>query len=181
MKSKKFVYFEKDVKQLKKDIVARVFFSTVFLAIFIWQFASMFIKYNNNSLTNMQTIFSACVLASSISLFAITFLYAFKDFRIIAAIRHNGMCVSSVAILFSTKKTSFARLYQALITLLTLATSLVLIACITYSILQYTYLSEISFYLPTLVLICMAGYNAIYHIKDEIRTQKTVKEQQPLY
>ena len=181
MKSKKFVYFEKDIKQLKKDIVARVFFSIAFLAVFVWQFISMFIKHNENTLTNMQTIFSVCVLISSISLFAITFLYAFKDFRIIASIRLNGRCVSSVQILFSTKKTSFIRLYQALITFLTLATSLVLIACITYAILQYSYLSKISFYLPTLILICMAGYNAIYHIKDEIHTQRTVQEQQPLY
>ena len=181
MKSKKFEYVHKDIKQLRKDIAFRFLFSILFLSTFVWQITSMIIISVNGDLSLMQGISAAIVLISSLMLCFVTFLYAFKDLRIIAAIKMNGKCVSSVNILFSTKKSGFLKLYNFLMQFLTLATSLVLIACITYSILEITVLSTISFYMPLLFVICISGYNSIYHIKDEITTQNTVREQNPLY
>ena len=129
----------------------------------------------------MQGVVAAIVLISSLLLSLVTMSYAFKDFRIIAAIKMRGKCVSSVQILFKTNKTSFLWLYNFIMQFLALATSLVLIGCITYSILQVAYLSTISFYMPLLLMLCVASYNAIYHVKDEIYTQNNVNEQQPLY
>ena len=181
MKTKTFEYFHKDIKQLKIDIIFRMIFSSLFLACFIWQIISMIVIAVNANITMLQGITSAFVLIGSLMLSVVTFSYAFKDLRIISAIKLNGKCVSSVNILFKTNKSSFIKLYSLLIQFLTLATSLVLVACVTYSILQITVLSTISFYMPLLLMMCVAGYNSIYHIKDEIRTQNTVQEQRPLY
>lgn len=181
MKLKKFVYVHKDVKQLKIDIFFRILFSTLFLGIFAWQFTTMAMYIASDKLSNPKGVISIVVLVSSLLLCLITFFYAFKDFQIIAAIKMSGQCVSSVSILFSTHNTSFIRLYNYLIQILTLGTTLVLIASLTYSFLQITVLSTISFYMPMLILICISGYNSIYHIKDEIRTQNTVEEQTPRY
>lgn len=181
MNSKKFEYMHKDIKQLKKDIVFRVIFSILFLLTFIWQIASMVYVSIKGTLTTMQGIVAAIVLISTLLLCVVTFFYAFKDFRIIAAIKMNGSCVSSVQILFKTNKSSFVKLYRLLTQFLTLAVSLVLVASITYSILQVTFMSTISFYMPLLLLICTSGYNSIYQVQDEIRTQETVQEQKPLY
>lgn len=181
MRSKIFEYYHKDIKQLKVDVAFRIVFSCFFLAIFVWQLSSMIIRGLNHNLTASQGAIAAVVLITSILLCLVTFSYAFKDLRIIAAINMTGKCVSSVKMLFSTEKKGFMNLYSILIQLLTLATTLILIACITYAILEITFLSSISFYMPLLFLICMSGYNSIYHIKDEITTQKTVQQQQPLF
>lgn len=178
MRSKKFEYFHRDIKQLKTDIIFRCVFSALFLGIFVWQLISVFI---NKNITSVQIVVSVIVLVSSLLFSAMTFVFAFKDLNIIATIKETGKCVSSVQILFSTNKTSFMRLYNLLISFLTLVTSLVLVACITYSILQVAFISTISFYMPLLIFICLSGYNAIYHIQDEIRTQQNVQEQQVLY
>lgn len=181
MKTKTFEYFHKDIKQLKIDIIFRIIFSLLFLACFIWQIISMILVSINGKLSIIQGISAAFVLVGSLLLCVVTFSYAFKDLRIISAIKLNGKCVSSVNILFKTNKNSFIKLYNLLIQFLTLATTLVLIACVTYSILQITFLSTISFFMPLLLMLCVAGYNAIYHVKDEITTQNTVQEQRPLY
>ena len=181
MNTKRFEYFHKDIKQLKIDIGFRIFFSVLFIACFIWQMVSTITISMKGSLSFVQTIVSGIVMVTSMVLCLITFSYAFKDFRIISAIKMNGKCVSTVSILFSTRKSGFVRLYHYLIQFLTLAVSLILIASITYSILQITVLSTISFYMPLLLTICVSGYNSIYHIKDEITTQNTVQEQRPLY
>lgn len=181
MNSKKFEYYHKDIAQLKKDITFRTIFATSFLLIFGWQFVSMIITYSHSKLNLIQIISSASILISSLLLAGLIFMYIFKDFRIIAAIKMNGKCVSSVQILFKTDKRSFIKLYSYLIQFLTLATALIMICSITYAILQATYLSSVSFYLPLLMLICMSGFSSIYHIKDEIRTQNNVQEYNALY
>ena len=181
MNVKHFEYYNKDIKQLKIDIVFRIIFSILFIACFVWQMASTIMSYLDGTLTTMKGVVTCIVLVTSLLLCFTTFIYAFKDFRIIASIKMNGKCLSTVQILFSIKKSGFLKLYSVLMQFLTLAVSLILVASITYSILQATVLSTISFYMPLLLTICIAGYNSIYHIKDEITTQQTVKEQQPLY
>ena len=181
MKAIKFEYLHKDLGSLKKDITFRTIFSVLFLAILVWQFVIMIMKSVTSSLTVMEIVFACIVISSTLVLLLATLSYVFKDFRIMSAVKMTGKCVSSVNILFSTKKRSFIWLYNLLIQILTLGTTLILIACITYSILQITFLSTISFYMPFLTMICVSGYNSIYHIKDEIYTQNFISEQQPAY
>ena len=178
---KRFEYYHKDIKQLKIDIFFRLLFSVLFLVAFVWQFISMAILSIDKSLSIMHGVVAAIVLISSLLLCLVTMSYAFKDFRIIAAIKMKGKCVSSVQILFRADKKGFLWLYNLLMQFLTLMTSLVLVASVTYSILQVAFMSTISYYMPLLLTICVAGYNSIYHVRDEILTQQTVHEQQPLY
>lgn len=176
MNSKRFEYTNKDIPYLKRDILFRTVFTVLFLITFIWQFIILAKLTIQSSATIPQVCSSVLVFITSLLLSFISLLYIFKDFRIIAAIKLNGRCVSSVQILIRTTKKSFIWLYNILIQFLTLMTSLILICTITYSILQATYLSSTSFYLPLLLIICLSGFNSIYHIKDEIRTQNSVQE-----
>ncbi len=181
MHSKKFEYYHRDIAQLKKDIAFRALFCLMFLGAFVWQGVVMILEFSNSQMSIMKIVASCVTLLCSLLLFIVTLSYAFKDFRIISAIKMQGKCVSSVNILFTTNKKSFIWLYSLLLQIMTLATSLLLVACVTYSILQAAYLSTVSFYLPMLLMICTSGYNSVYHIKDEIRTQKNVQLQQPQY
>ena len=174
--SKRFEYTNKDITALKKDIIFRTLFATLFLAIFVWQFVSLFIAYTNNNLQLIKIIIAGIVLISTLLLLIVSLLYIFKSLRIVSAIKMNGRCVSSVAIFIRTNKGSFVKLYDLLIKFLTLATSLILVSCITYTFLQITVTSTISYYLPLILMICVSGYNSIYHIKDEIKTQEMVRE-----
>ncbi len=181
MNSRKFEYYHRDIAQLKKDIGFRALFCLMFLGAFVWQSVIMILEISSSQITVMKIVASCITLLCSLLLFVVTLAYAFKDFRIISAIKMQGKCVSSVNILIATNKKSFIWLYGLLIQILTLATTLLLVACVTYSILQAAYLSTVSFYLPMLLMICASGYNSVYHIKDEIRTQKNVQMQQPQY
>lgn len=182
MNSKRFEYFHKDIKQLKIDIIVRTIFSFLFLATFVWQIIAMVLASMKDSISIMQGVITVIVLVCSLLLCLVTMSFAFKDLRIISTIKMRGKCVSTVQILFKVdSKKSFIWLYNFLMQFLALMTTLVLIACLTYSILQVAYFSTISFYMPFLLMICVASYNSIYHVKDEITTQKTVNQQQPLY
>lgn len=180
MRSKRFEYFHKDIKQLKKDIAFRVTFSVLFFGVIAWQLITTLLLHFSKTLTQTKLIISAIVLISALVLFSVTLAYAIKDCRIVKVIKENGRCVSSVSILFSTDKTSFLKFYQGLMTILTVAITLLFIACVTYSILEISFYTKISFYMPLLLMICLAGYNSIYHVKDEILTQNNVQEQRPV-
>lgn len=176
MNSKRFEFNNKDLPYLKRDIVVRTIFSLLFLAVFVWQFAITINGAIAKSLNILQICSSILVFICSLMLAMISLLYVFRDFRVITAIKVHGRCVTSVQMLIKTHKRSFIWMYSLLIQFLTLATTLVLICSLTYSILQIAYMSSISFYLPLLLTICLSGYNSIYHIKDEMHTQNTVQE-----
>lgn len=176
MNSKRFEYTHKDLPYLKKDIVYRTCFIVLFLSVFVWQFGAMIKAAMSDSLFILQICSSVLVFITCLLLSFISLLYVFKDFRIIAAVKMNGKCVSAVQMLIRTNKRSFLWLYNLLIQFLTLVTAIILICSITYAILQATYLATISYYLPFLVAVCLSGFNSIYHIRDEIRVQNTVQE-----
>lgn len=176
MNSKRFEYTTKDIPYLKRDIFFRALFAGLLIAVFLWQFIAIIYKTATSSITIMQIASSILVILCSLLLAFISFMYAFKDFRIISAIKLNGRCVSAVQMLIRTTKRSFIKLYSYLLEFLALITSLVLICSIVYAILEATYLSTTSFYMPLLFMICISGFNSIYHIKDEIHTQNHVQE-----
>lgn len=182
MNGKRFEYFHKDIKQLQTDIIVRFVFSALFLGTFVWQIVSILLTSMKGSISLPQGISSIIVLTTTFLLCLVTMSFAFKDLRIIAAIKMRGKCVSTIQILFKVDgKRNFLWLYKFIMTILALATTLVLIAAVTYGVLQVAFFATVSFYMPLLLTICLASYNSIYHIKDEITTQKTVQQQQPLY
>lgn len=181
MNRKKFDYFEKDIKPLKKDILFRCIFAVLILATMAWQSYSLITGYMDKSLSTVKIIVAGSVVFAGALLFLTLLLFVFKDYRIIGTIKTNGKCTSSVNILFNTEKTSFIKLYEFVMFFISLSTSLVLVAGVTYSILEVTYFKTISFYMPMLVLICVASFSALYTIKNEIRTQRIVQLQSPKY
>lgn len=181
MNRKKFDYYEKDIKQLKKDILFRLVFAILILATMAWQAFSLITGYSSINQSTLKIIVAGVVVFVGAVLFVTLMLFVFKNYRIIGVIKKNGRCTSSVNILFSIDKTSFIKLYEFVMFVLSLTTSLVLIAGVTYSILEVTYYSSISFYMPMLLLICLASFSALYTIKDEIRTQRIVQLQSPKY
>ena len=181
MNRRKFDYYEKDIKQLKKDILLRCGFAILILATMVWQAYTLITGYMDKSLSTLKIIVAGMVVFAGAVVFLTLLLFIFKDYRIIGTIKANGKCTSSVNILFSTEKTSFIKLYEFFMFFISLSTSLVLVAGVTYSILEVAYFATISFFMPMLVLICLASFSALYTIKDEIRTQRIVQLQSPKY
>lgn len=176
---KRFEYTHKDVKHLKKDIFCRSFFAFVILAAAAWQAYYVFDEYLNNTLDMVKIIVAGIVIFSGVVIFFTSLLYIFRNYRILGSIKVTGKCVGSVNVMFSTEKRSFLKLYQLLMSFLTISTFLVLTAGITYSILQVAYFNKVSFYMPMLIVICFSGLNAVYSVKHEIYIQKNVQQQTP--
>ena len=176
MNFKVFEYHHKDVPALKKDITFRAIFALLFFVVFVWQLTTLLIKVINNSVHLGIIISSTIVLVVCLLFAVISLLYALKELRIIGAIKTRGKCVSSVDILHNLNKDSFIKLYSIVTEILAIATSLVLICAITYSILEISFYASVSFYLPLLLTICLTGYFSMFHIKNEMNIVKTVEE-----
>ena len=181
MNIKKFEFTNKDIPFLKRDIIVRLSFSALCIIVFLWQFISLFASQDINNLSNVKIIATVFVLIFSLLLTLLGFLYAFKDMKIVSVIKKRGACVSSVDIIFSTKKHSFMKLYQLIAFILALASLAVLLSSLTYALLQFAYFSSISFFMPILVLVSISGFNSVFHITSEIKTVDTVKEYHSTY
>ncbi|MBE5741413.1 MAG: hypothetical protein E7351_02675 [Clostridiales bacterium] len=181
MNSKRFDYQHKDIPMLRKNIVLRALFAVMFAAVFVWQLITMITIKTDWVSSIIKLTCSVFVIIFSLLFSFVSLMYALKYFRIISVIKMKGRCVSSVELVFSTKKNGFLKLYSIVSSILTLLTSLVLICVITYAILEATYYSSISFFMPILIFICLSGYNSIYQISDEMNTQKHVEEYNSLF
>lgn len=181
MNLKKFEYQHKDIPLLKKDIFARFVFAILFLLVAMWQFATLILELAKGPVSIFMIVSTIFVLMMSIVMSLCGLMYAFKDFRIITNIKKDGKCVSTVQVLYNIDKAGFIRLYQAINFILSLLTTLIIIATATYSFLEIAYYSTISYYLPILFIFCLVGYNSVFHIKYEINTVKLVKTHHSIY
>ena len=182
MNTKQFEYLNKDVPFLKKDSIKRMVFSLIYFAIFIWQFMSVVSKSINGEKFNTGMIISSIfVLLVSFMFAGISLLYCFKSIKILDVIKKEGRCVSSVAILFNTSKKGFVSLYSFITEVLAIICSIVLLCSIIYGLLEFSYLSSVSFYMPVLAVLCCCGFYSSYHIKAEIITVKNVQSFNSIY
>ena len=181
MNLKKFEFVNKDVPSLKKDIATRLTFTVLFVGILIWQFVSFLITHNAGNMTIGKIISTVFVLLLALILGMLGFVYTFKDFRIVTAIKKRGSCVSTVDLLFSTKKDSFMKIYDIICQVLAYVSLFVLLCSLTSLILNAAFYSQMSYYMPLLFLLCAAGFNSVFHIKSEINTMKTVQQYHSFY
>lgn len=181
MNLKKFEFTNKDIPFLKRDIIIRLSFSALFIVVFLWQFISLIVAQSASGLSVGKMIATIFVLLFSLLLIMLGFFYAFKDMKIVSAIKRRGTCVSTVDILFSTKKTGFMKLYQLIAFVLALVSLAVLLSSVTYALLQFAYFSSISYFMPILVLVAISGFNSVFHITSEIKTVDTVKQYHSTY
>lgn len=181
MKFKKLEYQHKDLPILKKDMIFRIIFMCLFLAIFIWQLISMFFNYFHDSLSNTMLIVSVFVMLISLILALTALIYAFRNINIINEIRHQGKAVRTISVISNNKKGSFLKMFNYLSKFIAFAMMLVLVCGITYSVLELVYFSSITFYMPILILFAISGFNSVYHIKMEMNTISSVQEYNALY
>lgn len=176
MTMERFEYQHKDLPMLKRDIIFRFIFVFLFSAIFIWQLVLLLTNYVRSTLSPMKTIVAVILLVVSLMFAVISFTYAFKSLNIIQRVILHGTAVRHISIISNAKKDSFLRMYSLAMQLITLAMVVILCCTVTYNILEYVYFTTISFYLPVLLFVCIAGFNSVYHIKDEIKTIQNVRE-----
>ncbi len=181
MKFKKLEYQHKDLPILKKDMIFRIIFMSLFLAIFIWQLISMFFNYFHDSLSNTMLIVSVFVMLISLILALTALIYAFRDINIINEVRHQGKAVRTISVISNNKKGSFLKMYNYLSKFIAFVMMLVLVCGVTYSVLELVYFSSITFYMPILILFAISGFNSVYHIKMEMNTISSVQEYNALY
>lgn len=176
MNLKRFEYFSKDVPFLKRGLFFRFLFFVLFMAVITWQITSMIVIHSQKGLSIPEIISGVTVILLSLLLGLISIAYVFKNMKVIEAIKKHGRCICSVPMLINIKKNSFIRLYSAISFVLALLALVVLLSSLTYSLLQAAYYATVSFYLPLLVLISVAGFNSVFHLKNEIQVLTTVQE-----
>lgn len=176
----KFEYHVKDIPFLKKDVFFRFLFFVGFLALFVWQTSITLIESIHENFNIFMLIVSGIVLIASLFMMLISMLYAMKNLRTISIIRKRGKCVSVVPLIFNTKKHSYIKLFQFINAVITLASIAVLVSAVTLTILNISY-STSTFYLPLLFLVCLAGFNSVFHIKNEISTSQFVSAFNSIY
>ena len=181
MKMERFEYQHKDIPMLKKDIFFRFLFMALFAGIFGWQLILLISNYIKNELSPLKTIASVILLISSLMFAIISFVYAFRSLNIMQKIVLHGRAVKSISIISNVKKNSFLRIYSVVTQLISLAMLVILCCAVTYNVLQYVYFTTISYYLPILLFVSVAGFNSVYHIKAEIKTIQNVKEFNNIY
>lgn len=174
--TKLFEYRHKDIPALKKDIAMRVFFVFLFLATFTWQTFNIFSIYMQGTITPLMITVGSIVMLLSLILAATSALYTYKDYKIISSIKKKGKSLTSVNILFKTRKRSFIKLFSFINTVLSLAILVVFVCSATYSVLQAIYYGIFSYYLPALLFIVIASFSSTYQIKTEIDTVSSVEE-----
>lgn len=181
MNSKKFEYLNKDVPMLKKDITFRLVLMGLFVFVFVWQFIMFIIEYGNKTLNLGKILATIFVMLFSLTFAMLSLLYALKSYKNIGIIKKRGKCVSSVIILFDLNNSGWIKLIYFVTSVITLALSLAVVSIITYSILQFAYFSNISFFIPMLLSLTIMGFNSVYHIRNEINVVKTVKLYNAMY
>ena len=172
MKSDRLEFMDKDVPTLKKDFRLRVLFAFMFVAAFVWQLVMLIVTPGDA--TTLMIILSCVTMLFSVMFGFVSIIYAIKDMRILEKIKHRGKSVNKANFVFNIEKRSFINLYSFITSLLAVVALLLLVASITYSILEIVYYNTISFYLPMIFAFTLWCFNSSYHIKNEIYLSQNV-------
>ena len=150
-------------------------------AIFLIQLISMLKNWIADTLNLGMAISSGVVLLTCALFIFLSILYMLKTKRIINVINNNGRCVSSVEMLFDTRKNSFIRMYSVITEVLAFVATIVLVCGFTYAALDIAFNSYVSFYLPLLATVCSTAYYSVFHLKSELKTVMTVNQYNSIY
>lgn len=181
MGKKRFEYQHKDMPALKKDISLRILFAILFFGVFVWQLVSLIASRKSGQATTVMTVIATIVLIFSILFVLVAVLYAIHDATTIKQINKTGKSIRVVTVFSLESKDSMIRLYALATKIIAVVMLLILCSTITYTILQYAYFTTISFYLPALLLLCLSGFNAAFHIDGQIDLIRNVYEYHSIY
>lgn len=172
----KYTYYRKDEKFLKNDYAMRQLFFILFNIVTIWQLINVFSKQNKQELTTPLLILSIFVIVTSLIYSIICFAYAMKNLKILNNIKENGNYTTTENILPSIKDGSCIKILQFINLAVSLILTFVFVFSLLYVILKVSFMAKISFYFPTLLLLCFVGYFTVYHIHHEIKIVQNILE-----
>lgn len=173
MNSKKLEYIGKDVPTLKKDLRLRITFAALFVVAFFWQIGLLL---TTTEFSTAMLVASAVTMIFSVMFCFTSILYAIKDLKILNKIKVKGKSITTVNFVFNIEKRSFVRLYSFITSITAVVALLLLVACLTYSILSLIYYNTISFYLPAILAFVSWCFNSAYHLKNEIYVSQNVNK-----
>ncbi len=176
MGTRSLEYRTKDLPFIKKDLIYRLFFSVLFLVVFIWQLAEFALDSIDDNLSTIKILVTICVLLSSMMFTILCIVYAHKDLSIINEIKKHGSAVRNVRTFTNKKKDSFLKLYSTVASVIAVVMLALLCFVVTYSVLEIIYYSTISYYMPLLFLISFCGFNSVFHINYELKSMKQIGE-----
>lgn len=176
MGKKTFEYFHKDIPLLKKDMRTRLSFVILFSICFIAQLGLLIYKLYTRSATTFMAVVSAIVMLFALIFTILSLSFAFKDLQLINGIKKSGSVIHEMSLLPSISNDKAVKIYLMICKILAVAMLLVLACGITYNVLEIIYFSTFSFFIPMLVLVCIVGFNTVYHVKHEIETIQNTKE-----
>ena len=181
MGKKRFEYQHKDKPALKKDIAFRLMFAVLFLGVFVWQIIDLVLVKKNGNATALNIVIGAIVLFFALMFILVAILYAIHDINTLRQINKNGKSIRVVTVFNVKSKTSIVKLYSAVTKIIAIVMLLLFCSACTYSVLQFVHYSTIPYYLPALLLLCLSGFNAVFHINAQIDLMKNVYEYHSVY
>lgn len=172
MKSQRLEFMDKDVPTIKRDFRLRVLFAFVFVVAFVWQLVMLIITPGEASA--LMLIVSCLTMFFSVMFGFVSIVYALNDMRVLEKIKRRGKAIKNTTFVFNIEKRSFIHLYNFITSVLAVVALLLLVASVTYSILEVVYYNTISFYLPMILTFVTWCFNSSYHIKNEIYLSQNV-------
>lgn len=169
---KKIEYTHKNISQLKSENRYRILFAIFFLLVLTAQIVLFIIE--GQKLSNIKYFIGFFVMISSFLMATTSILYFLKNNRIITQILTEASAVRMSANFLNTDKSYVLKLYAVFNIILTALSSIILLCSLVYTFLEFAYYSNLTFFLPILLLICISGYNTVFHIKYEILTAENV-------
>ena len=176
MNSRRYEFLKKDIKFLRKNAFCKLFYSVIFISIFVMQFM-LFIYENKYSSINLsEGLIGASVMIGLIILTMIGILLAGKDLNTIVQIKKNNHSVRQVYIFKNTDKAGFLNLYAITNRMIGIISLILSASVITYAILNYIYNSIVLFYLPIILSITVSSFSSSGYISSQLKISRNVNE-----
>lgn len=176
MNSKQYEFLKKDIKFLRKNAFTSVFYSIIFISIFVLQFLLFIYENEHSKITTTQGAVGATVMVCLIFLSTFAILLAGRDFSTIMQIKKNFHSVRQVYVFSRTEKSGFLNMYSVVNRIIGIITLILSASVVTYAVLDYIYNQAVMFFLPTILTIMMTSFSSSNQLSIQLKISRTVNE-----
>ena len=176
MYSKRYDFLKKDIKFLRKSAFSHIFYSILFVSIFVLQFMLFIYENEHGKISILKGSIAICVLISMIFLTMIAILLAGKDISTIIQIKKHTHSVRNVYVFKNVNKTGFLNMYSIVNRMIGIITLILSASVITYSVLDYIYNQSVLFYLPLILAITINSFSSSGFLKSQLKISETINE-----
>lgn len=176
MNTKRYEFVKKDVKFLRKNAFSHIFYSILFLSIFILQFMLIIYENEHSKISIAKGVIGVSVMISMIILTMTAILLAGRDINTIMQIKKNNRSVRQVYIFKHTNKFGFLNIYSIINRIIAIITLILSASVITYAVLDYVYNSNIMFFLPLILSVTVNSFSSSGYLKTQLKISETVNE-----